>query len=78
MQKEKLFLQVECLCERLDKGKSPEETAVQLHVVKTNEKLDKKSKENMKGFVLRFLCKCLNKCTVFQSPYSFFIVLNFF
>lgn len=40
----KLFLKVECLCEKFDKGKSPEEIAVKLHVVKIKERLDKNLK----------------------------------
>lgn len=49
----KLFLKVECLCEKLDKGKSPEEIAVELHVVKIKERLDKNLKI-WKGLYLDF------------------------
>lgn len=45
---------VECLCERLDKGKSSEETAVNLEVVKATEKTRLKKSKILKDLYSNF------------------------
>lgn len=64
----KLFLKVECLCEKFDKGKSPEEIAVELHMVKIKDWIKIKKSERVCTQISSQMSKYIYY--VFQSPYS--------